>query len=100
MEGTKGDRMAKVIVRARVAYPKSLLEKLREQAPIRTTHGERGASYYALADDLNVAYCIFDWESVESAKSFWASPQSTAHTAEWHSAEKPEILILQDAPSR
>ena len=100
MERTKGDRMAKVIVRARVAYPKSLLEKLREQAPMRTTHGERGASYCALADDLNVGYCIFDWESVESAKSFWASPQGKAHTAEWHSAEKPEILILQDAPSR
>lgn len=91
--------MAKVIVRARVAYPRSLLEKLKEQTPVRTSRGERGLSYCALADDLNVAYCIFDWDSVESARRFWASPQGKAQTAEWHSVDSPEIFILEEAPS-
>ena len=89
--------MAKVIVRTRVAYPRKLLDTLREQAAIRVKGGERGASYCALADDPHVAYCIFDWESVESAKSFWASQQGKAQVAQWRSVDSPEVLILEEA---
>ncbi len=89
--------MAKVIVRTRVAYPGMLLDTLKGQTATRVKCGERDASYCALADDPHVAYCIFDWESVESAKSFWASQQGKAQVAEWHSVGSPEILILEEA---
>lgn len=89
--------MAKIIVRTRVAYPARLLKTLEPQTATRAKSGERHASYCALADDPHVAYGIFDWESVESAKPFGASQQGKAQIAEWHSVDSPEILILEEA---
>ena len=88
--------MAKVLVKARVAYPDELLNTLHAQAALRKSRGERAAWFCALADDLNVACSIFDWESVESANHFWFSPEAKAQMGEWHPVGTPEVLVLQD----
>ena len=88
--------MAKVLVRANVAYPGDLLSAL--ESFDRKPFGE--VSFVAeLDDDIhNLVYLIFTWQSLAKARAFWQSPAGVQHVESWHSVTKPELVYLRTLP--
>lgn len=88
--------MAKVVIKVRVAYPRSLIEAFNSQASVRESSGERSSNVRFLPDDPNVTFFILDWKHIEEAKIFWASKSAISQMAQWHSVGSPEILFLEE----
>lgn len=53
-------------------------------------------SFATFPEDPNVTYFILDWDSVESAKKFWASNTGKGHIAKWNAVGSTEILTLEE----
>ena len=90
--------MAKVIVKARVEFPKRFMEIVREQTTERRAHGEIHASHFVAYVDPHACYCIFEWSSSDSAHAFWASAAGKHHIAEWKAEGKVDVTVLVDEP--
>ena len=88
--------MAKVIIKVRVAYPDKLLQAFSSQELERRSGGEGATIICHLPEDPNVTYFILDWDSVESAKNFWASNTGKGHIAKWNAVGPTEILTLEE----
>lgn len=88
--------MAKVIIKVRVAYPEKLLQAFSSQGLERRSGGEGAAIICYLPEDPNITYFILDWDSVESAKHFWASNTGKSHIAKWNAVDPIEILNLEE----
>lgn len=96
-QATKKDGfMAKVIIKLNVAYISCLLKTFKHQ-----DRSKAGGKNFILAvddNDHNLAYIIADWNSVQSAKDFWASREGKSQIAEWNSVIKPEFTFLRETP--
>ena len=88
--------MAKVIVKTRVAAPGCFVEVVKGQAPERRANGELHSSYFVSYVDSNTCYCIFEWDSTDSAHAFWASRTGKQHIADWKAAGKVDVSVLVD----
>ena len=88
--------MAKVIIKVRVAFPDELLQAFGSQGLERRNGGEGAAIICYLPEAPNVTYFILDWDSVESAKQFWASNTGKGHIAKWNAVGPAEILTLEE----
>lgn len=88
--------MAKVIIKVRVAYPADLLQTFSSQSLERRSGGEGAMIICYLPEEPNFICFILDWDSVESAKNFWASNTGKGHIAKWNAVGSPEILTLKE----
>ena len=88
--------MAKVIIKVRVALPDELLQAFSSQGLERRSGGEGATTICHLPEDPNVTYFVLDWDSVESAKKFWASNTGKGHIAKWNAVGPTEILTLEE----
>ncbi len=85
--------MAKVLVKANVAYPDDLLGAL--DSFDRRPHGELHYSVDLDEDAQNQAYMVFTWESLQRAHAFWNSDAAKAHIGSWHAVSIPEFVFLR-----
>jgi quinol monooxygenase YgiN len=88
--------MAKVLVKANVAYPGSLLSVL--EGFDRKPFGELSYAVDLDEDIPNHVYITFNWASLAKAKDFWKSPMAKPHVESWHSVSQPEFVFLRNLP--
>jgi len=88
--------MAKVLVKANVAYPATLLATL--EGLDRKPFGE--LNFVAEQDDdiPNLIYITFGWASLQSAREFWGSATGRRHVVAWQSVIPPEFVLLRTLP--
>ena len=87
--------MAMVLVRANVAYPKEAVDRLKESESDMQNAGMKAASVTGLAEQRNILYVMFTWDSVSSARSYWASSVGKSVLEKLNSVEEPEVLVLE-----
>ena len=85
--------MAKVLVKANVAYPDELVFAL--EAFDRTQYGEIGYAIELDDDAHNQVYVAFKWDSLPRAKHFWTSDIGLSHASTWNSVTSLEFVYLR-----
>ena len=90
--------MTKVLLKVNVAYPSEFQKVFDSQASIRQSNGERRCTLGGDESNHNVVYAILDWESPQSAQSFWKGPVAKAHIKDWHSVEATQTTVLRESP--
>lgn len=87
--------MTKVLIKVRVAYPKSFLKRFAIHADERRTAGETGCWSGWDREQQNSVYMILDWKSYDSAKLFWESEDAKEQIKTWESVSA-EFTFLED----
>ena len=90
--------MTKVLLKVNVAYPVEFQKVFNSQAATRQRGGERSCTLGSDDSIHNHVYAILDWESVQSAQSFWETQAAKTLMKAWHSVEAPQIIFLRESP--
>jgi heme-degrading monooxygenase HmoA len=65
-------------------------------ASMRKNGGEKGAHVYRNADDPSEVFILFEWDSIENARAFFASDDLRAAMHDAGVVGKPEASFLND----
>lgn len=90
--------MTKVLIKVNVAYPGEFLKVFNSQASTRQCGGERSCTLGSDDSIHNHVFAILDWESVQSAQSFWVTQAAKTLMKAWGSVEEPQITVLRESP--
>lgn len=88
--------MAKILVKANVAYADEFLDILADFD--RKPYGELSFTADVDEDAHNQVYVTFNWNSLREARQFWNSKAGLAHVATWRSVSTPEFVYLKSLP--
>ena len=87
--------MINVVFKVNVAYPNRFSKDFNSQLGARKALGERSSETWHGLETPNILFVISSWDSVQAARSYWASEEATAHISSWRSVEQPLLEYFQ-----
>jgi quinol monooxygenase YgiN len=88
--------MVNILVRSKVEDYDLWKPLFDSHAEIRRQNGSHGGTVFRNVDDPNEVYVLLQWDDVESARAFTASPELRERMQQAGVVDKPDVIFLDE----